>query len=119
MEVSRQEVQAAWQRTYATYGQRLSDEAMVTFLNDLARYPNSLVIAGLKAHRLDPESGRYPPTVAHIVEKIQEIKKMIARKSAARPAIAHHLSPEERARAKAKFHTLVADLAQKMGSSQK
>lgn len=120
--VTHQHVQAEWRRTYATYGRRIDDETMVVFLNDLAKYPNELVVASLKAHRLDPEFGHLPPTISRIAAQAEAMIKKRKRAQEIEKAqqAARELSPamqreEQRIRANnlAKLRQMTTAIAQK------
>jgi len=49
----------------------ISATAKALFFNDLKRYPLELIEHALSAHRLDPDRGRFTPTVADISSQIE------------------------------------------------
>lgn len=49
----------------------ISPTAKALFFNDLKRYPLDLIEHALSAHRLDPDRGRFTPTVADISSQIE------------------------------------------------
>lgn len=49
----------------------ISPTAKALFFTDLKRYPLELIEAALSAHRLDPDRGRFTPTVADISSQIE------------------------------------------------
>lgn len=57
--------------TFARYGRSLSVADLELWLEDLAELPATDAVAALRAHRLDPDVGKFPPLPADIVKRIQ------------------------------------------------
>ena len=53
------------------YQKPMSEAMIALYFDDLAAYAIAAVIAGLRAHRLDPDRGRFFPKPADVVQKVQ------------------------------------------------
>ena len=56
--------------TYETYSKQLSDSAVKMMFRALSNYSIEQVTQGITAHVRDTSCGMFPPTPAHIIEKI-------------------------------------------------
>lgn len=57
--------------TFARYGKALSGADLELWLDDLSEVSPADAVAALRAHRLDPDLGKFPPLPADIIKRTQ------------------------------------------------